>query len=312
ALRTSSGQIATHITSLYPNRDLGLLPDPYWWWISGSTIDGLITYFHATDDAQYNTLIANTIISQATSTNDFMTPHATGNDDQAWWALAAMSAAEYGIPSPAGAPTWLDLARNVFNEQKGRWDMSRCNGGIKWKIKEGDDGWHYKSTISNGLFFQLAARIARFANDADAQSWAEKAYDWTVSVGLIGENFNVYDGTDDAKETGCVDVNHNMWSYNVGVFLYGSAVMADITKDLKWVDRTKGLLSSINRNFVKDGALFEQICEGANNCNIDQESFKGPLARWMGASATIMPDVTPDIQITVGAAAMAVGKIWNG
>ncbi|KAF2110919.1 glycoside hydrolase, partial [Lophiotrema nucula] len=279
-----------------------------YWWISGSTLDGLATYFHTTGDAQYNTLVANTLLSQATGANDFMMPDATGNDDQAWWALAAMSAAEYGIPSPAGAPSWLVLAQNVFNEQKGRWNTAKCNGGLKWKINAGDAGYTYRSTISNGLFFQLAARLARFTGDADTLSWAEKAYDWSTSVGLIDGDFNVYDGTDDSKgDNGCADVNHDQWSYNTGVFLYGSAVMAAKTGDAKWTTRAQGFLGSIKRNFVNNGNLFESKCEGANGsigtCNTDQQSFKGAVARWMGATATILPQMAPDVQIVIGSAA---------
>ncbi|KAF2730907.1 glycoside hydrolase, partial [Polyplosphaeria fusca] len=288
ALKTSAARVAAHIKSLYQNPNLAMLPPPSWWWISGSTVDGMITYAHVTGDTQYNALMASTILSQATSTNDFMTPDATGNDDQAWWALAALSAAEYGVPNPGG-PSFLSLAQNVFNEQKGRWDSARCNGGIKWKIQPNDGGYHYKSTISNGLFFQLAARLARFTGSADARAWAEKAYDWTAGVGLIDGQFNVYDGTDDAKGSGCVDVNHDQWSYNAAVFLYGAAVMADVTGDAKWMSRTKGLFQGINRVFVKDGAFWEQKCEGAGSCNTDQQSFKGPLARWMGATATLRP-----------------------
>lgn len=59
-----------------------------------------------------------------------MMPQAEGNDDQGWWALAAMTAAEYGFPSPAGAPSWLSLAQNVMGAFQSRWDMTRCNGGM--------------------------------------------------------------------------------------------------------------------------------------------------------------------------------------
>ncbi|KAF2469144.1 glycoside hydrolase [Lindgomyces ingoldianus] len=311
SIKSSASTIASSIVSMYPNKALALLSPPSWWWQSGLTLDGLTTYYHTTGDAQYNDLIARTLQSQATGSNDFMTPDATGNDDQAWWALAAMSAAEYGIPSPAGSPSFLAIAQNVFNEQKSRWDNARCNGGMKWKINPSDDGYHYKSTISNGLFFQLAARIARFTGDADAASWASKSYDWVVSVGLIDGSYNVFDGTDDAKGTGCVDVNHDLWSYNTGVFLYGAAVMADKTGDAKWSDRAKGFLGAAEKSFVRNGGLFEQKCEGDGSCNTDQKSFKAALARWMGASATLLPELAGDVQKIIGQAARAVSGGWT-
>ncbi|KAF2644647.1 glycoside hydrolase [Massarina eburnea CBS 473.64] len=295
SLITSAHQMAASLKSTYPTPSLAILPQPYWWWESGSTMDALLNYGIATGDQQYRSLLANTILNQATANNDFMTIDATGNDDQAWWALAALTAAESGVPVAAGTVSWLALAQNVFNEQKGRYDTSTCGGGLKWKINvgNGEDGWHYKSTISNGLFFQLAARLAKLTNDADALAWAEKAYDWVAGVGLIDEEFNVYDGTDDTK--GCVDVQTDQWSYNTGVFLYGAAAMAAHTSDEKWITRTQGLVSAAERNFVKDGALFEAKCEGDGTCNLDQVSFKGTLARWMGAAAEVLPDVKDKI-----------------
>ncbi|KAF2247343.1 glycoside hydrolase family 76 protein [Trematosphaeria pertusa] len=306
--------MAQAVKAVYPNQNLALLPQPYWWWESGSTVDALLTYAEATGDKQYETLLSSTIMNQATGTNDFMTPDATGNDDQAWWALAALTAAENDVPVPSGGVPWLTLAQNVFNQQKARWDTTRCNGGMKWKINVGDgtDGYHYKSSIANGLFFQLAARLAKLSNDADALSWAEKAYDWVTSVGLIDGEFNVFDGTDDAKgENGCVDVNHDQWSYNVGVFLHGSAVLAAHTSDAKWLDRTKGFVASTQRTFVRDGALFEEKCEGDGSCNTDQVSFKGTLARWLGGTAVVLPELKVQIANLMGANAAKVQGGWS-
>ena len=66
-------------------------------------------------------------------------------------------------------------------------------------------------------------------------------------VGLIDNNYNVYDGTDDTK--GCTSVDHDQWSYNVGIYLYGSAVMQALTNDPKWVTRTNGQLAATGTFF---------------------------------------------------------------
>ncbi|KAF1846365.1 glycoside hydrolase family 76 protein [Cucurbitaria berberidis CBS 394.84] len=308
SLLTSAAKFAASLKSTYPNPSIALLPRPFWWWQSGIAIDALLTYSQTTGDKQYYALLQNTIISQKTGTNDFMTRDAEGNDDQAWWALAALSAAENGVPN-VGNVTWLDLARNVYNEQKARYDPSTCGGGIRWKVLEGNgkDGWHYKNSISNGLFFQLAARLARFTGDADAQAWAERVYDWVVSVKLIGENFEVYDGTDDTNGT-CTELNRDQWSYNNGVFLHGSAVMAALTKNAKWLDRTNGFIASAKRTFTQNGTLFEQKCEASATCNTDQVSFKGILARWLGASALILPELRADIADVISGTVTAVQR----
>jgi len=312
SIKSTTSTIAKSIVSLYPPNS-GLLPSPYWWWESGSTLDSLLSYYHTTGDATYNSFVSSSILSQISSTNDFMMPNVcSGNDDQAWWALTAMSAAEYGIATPTGSPTWLSLAQNVFNDLKGRWDTTRCNGGMKWKIDPSADGYHYKNTIANGLFFQLAARLGRFTGNSDYLSWAEKAYDWTVSVGLIDSNYNVYDGTDDAKGTGCVDVDHDEWSYNIGVFMYGAAIMADKTGNGKWNDRVNGFVSSTQRNFLNNGVLFEKQCEGQGNCNTDQASFKAYLARWMGMTAILSPSTANAVENILGASASFVATSFAG
>ncbi|EHL01203.1 putative mannan endo-1,6-alpha-mannosidase [Glarea lozoyensis 74030] len=54
-----------------------------------------------------------------------------GNDDQAFWGMTAMLAAEYNFPAPADpkAPSWLSLAQAVFNTQAVRPDKE-CGGGL--------------------------------------------------------------------------------------------------------------------------------------------------------------------------------------
>ncbi|CAG5163939.1 uncharacterized protein ALTATR162_LOCUS6581 [Alternaria atra] len=313
ALLTSSSALAASLKSSFPNQGPALLPQPYWWWQSGTAVEALLNYGSTTGDWQYEEMLKNTIITQATVTNDFMTIDATGNDDQAWWALAALTAAENKVPQLGGI-AWVDLARNVFNEQRQRYQdgANTCGGGLRWKIdyEGGNNGWHYKNAITNGLFFQLGARLGHLTNDTEMLTWAEKTYAWSTKVGLVDQDFNVYDGTD--EENGCSDLNHNQWSYNVGVYLYGSAVMAVHTKDDKWVNRTRGFIASAKRTFTSPdtGALFESKCEGKDiddgGCDTDQVSFKGLLARWLGATAVILPEVQEDVEKIINAAAIAV------
>ena len=45
-----------------------------------------------------------------------------GNDDQAFWAFAAMRAAELKFPNPpSNYPSWLAMAQGVFNQQVQRY-----------------------------------------------------------------------------------------------------------------------------------------------------------------------------------------------
>jgi mannan endo-1,6-alpha-mannosidase len=274
-------------------------------------LGGMVEYWHYSGDATYNDVVARGLLSQAGPGNDFMGPLTDGNDDQGWFALAAMSAAEYGFPQPAGSPAWLDLAKNVHNEFASRWDMSRCNGGMKWKIQPGADGWHYKSSIANGVFFQLSARLARQTKDPKYLDWASKSFDWMQSVGLIDKNYNVFDGTDDAKGAGCPDVNHDQWSYNVGIFLYGSAVLQAHTNDQKWIDRTNGLLRATSF-FVENNIMYETRCEKDGSCNVDQQSFKAYLARWLAGTAAILPSTQATIWPLISASANGAAMACSG
>jgi predicted alpha-1,6-mannanase (GH76 family) len=172
-----------------------------------------------------------------------------GNDDQAFWALAVLSALEYDFPPPPGQSSdiWLDLAVAVFNTQVPRWDTEACAGGLKWQIFESNKGYNYKNSISNGAFLQIAARLARYTGNQTYVDWAERSWEWMSRIGLIGENYQVFDGSDDLLN--CSELNHIQWSYNSAVLLYGAASMANLTNEAVWQSRTEGLLTSTLNTF---------------------------------------------------------------
>jgi len=90
-----------------------------------------------TGDTTYNDEVSQAISFQAGPNGDFMPANQTkdeGNDDQVFWAFAAMTAAELGFPNPTSGPSWLSMAQAVFNEQIARWDTSTCGGGLRWQI----------------------------------------------------------------------------------------------------------------------------------------------------------------------------------
>lgn len=84
------------------------------------------------------------------------------------WGLAAMAAAECGLPQSSASAgnntSWITLATNVFNTQAVRWDTETCGGGLRWQIFTFNRGYDYTNTLANGLFFQLAARLARYVS----------------------------------------------------------------------------------------------------------------------------------------------------
>ena len=186
----------------------------------------MVDYWAYTGDSQYNDLVQSALTGQTGRDNDYMPTNQTkdiGNFEQGLWALAAMNAAEGGFPSSSSSTSWLDLAKNVFDEQVRRWDTETCKGGLRWQIFTFNQGYEYKNSESNGPFFQLAARLAAFTGNSTYTDWAGKAYDWTKSVGLISDDFRVYDGTFTTEN--CSSINKLEWSFVSACFMYGSAVM---------------------------------------------------------------------------------------
>ena len=205
----------------------GNLPQPYYWWETGAMFGALIDYWHYTGDSTYNDVVTEGMLFQVGPNADYMTPNQTkteGNDDQGFWGLSAMSAAENKFPDPpAGKPQWLALAQAVFNSQAIRWDNQFCNGGLRWQIFTFNTGYDYKNTISNGAFFNLAARLAVYTGNQTYADWAEKTYDWVAAVGLMSPQYHFYDGAHTTLN--CTDINKIEWTYNAGIYLLGASAM---------------------------------------------------------------------------------------
>ena len=144
-----------------------------------------------------------------------LTGESQGLDDQVFWAFSAMDAAEAGFPNPpSDQPQWLALGQAGFNFQVTLWDTSTCGGGFRWQVYSFDIGYNLKNTISNGGFFQLAARLARYTKNATYSDWADKVND--SSQQLVG-----WLETDDCRHgTGWLAVNcsrHRVTSTRFGI-----------------------------------------------------------------------------------------------
>lgn len=149
-----------------------------------------------------------------------------GNDDQVFWAFAALTAAELKFPEPEGkdAPSWLSLAQAVFNDQAARWDTTTCGGGLRWQLYQYQAGYTIKNAISNGGFFQLAARLAYYTNNQTYADWAVKMWDWSTTTPLLNTtDWTIADIATTASN--CSDSSPLRWTYNYGTYLMGAAYM---------------------------------------------------------------------------------------
>ncbi|KAJ5894951.1 Six-hairpin glycosidase [Penicillium taxi] len=313
AAKAVATNMMTYYTGMNPGDNPGNLPDPYYWWEAGAMFNSLIDYWYFTGDDTWNNITTQGLLWQAGPNAAFMPNNQTkteGNDDQAFWGFAAMSAAERNFPNPPSSqPQWLEMAQATFNTQAARWDTSTCGGGLRWQIFTWNNGYTYKNTISTGGFFNLAARLARYTGNNTYTEWAEKAWDWTYDVGFMTPEYHFWDGASDLSN--CTDMNKIEWTYNTGVFLLGAANMWNVTEDPKWKDRITKTLKAADIFFEKD-VLLERACETVNTCMVDQRSFKGYLARWMAATTQVAPFTYDLIMPKLKASASAAAKSCSG
>ncbi|KAF3006480.1 hypothetical protein E8E13_004013 [Curvularia kusanoi] len=304
--------------------NIGIWPQPHYWWEGGAAWGGLIEYTQFSGDDSHVKTLQQALTSNYGPNNDFILSYRrsqTGNDDQAFWALAVMSALECQFPDVESAPAdYLEVAVNSFNNIMGRWDTTTCDGGLKWQIyPENAYGYNYKNSISNGCAFALGARLARYTGNQTYADWAVKIYDWTKSVGLITDKYEVFDGVDD--KTNCAKVaDQTQWTYNNAMFLHGSAFMYDITNGASlWKDRVSGFLSHAETLFFspvdQDNIMYEWACETGEtgrHCNLDQQSFKAYLARFMAKTAAVAPFTKDTITKYLKASAVGAAKSCSG
>ncbi|KAK4177041.1 glycosyl hydrolase family 76-domain-containing protein [Triangularia setosa] len=297
-----------------PGGTPGLLPQPYYWWEAGALMGALIDYWYYTGDNRWNALTSEGLLFQTGPNNDYMPPNQTvteGNDDQGFWGMAVMTAAEYNFDNPPpDKPGWLSLAQAVFNTQAARWDAKDCGGGLRWQIFTWNNGYDYKNSISQACFFNLAARLALYTGNQSYADWADKTWDWMVATNLIhSEYYYVYDGT---HTNNCSEITPYQWTYNAGAFLLGAAALYNYTTgpvQSVWRDRVDGLLNGtlvFFRGPNKD-IMTEVACEPVDLCDLDQQSFKAYLSRWMAATTKWAPwtysRIKPLLQSSAKAAA---------
>ncbi|RKF63358.1 Mannan endo-1,6-alpha-mannosidase DCW1 [Erysiphe neolycopersici] len=323
SIKNAAGTLAYGMMGYYTgnitNTDstIAVLPPPYYWWESGAMWGAMLDYQHYTGDPSYAQVIGQALFSQRGPKNDLMVPlHVKdeGNDDQAFWGFATMSAAEKNFSSTSPDLTWIDLTQNLWNTQVNRWDVSSCGGGLRWQIFDFNKGYNYKNAVSNSAFFQLSARLARFTGNQTYTDWANKSYDWMVQMGLVDPNYRVFDGLD---VNNCQSIDHNEWTYNNAIIMYGAAVMYNHTNASPvWVERVKGFLHAATSFFgppeVFPKVMFEPICEPQSSCNTDQQSFKAYLSRFLWASTLMSPSITEEVTSLLTPSAQGAAKSCSG
>src|SRR5699024_1540972 len=112
--------------------------------------------------------------------------------------------------------------------------------------------------------------------------------------------------------TKCQERTEIEWSYNIGIFIHGAAVMYNTTEDDAWKQKLDGLLEHASGKFFNDSVAVEQQCERFRNCNIDQRSFKGYLLRWLASTAQLAPHTAETILPLLRASGEAAAAACDG
>ncbi|KAM0252204.1 hypothetical protein ACHAP5_001187 [Fusarium lateritium] len=285
-------------TSSVP-KDLGDLEEPYYWWVAGALWGVMLDYYHLTGDYSYNDEVIKALLNPTNlgaGHNYMPAEHSDeeGNDDLFFWGSAVLTAAERNFPQPKKhLPSWLDIGINVFEQLVSRWDTKACGGGLYWQILASNpNGMTYKNSVSNGGFFQLAARLARITGEQKYLDWANKIWDWSWQIKFINnDTYRVYDGASIKDQ--CQTVTPHAFSYTQGIYLYGAAVLANHTQKPEWIDRSQKLLAGTDIYFThmsnSTNVMYESACETVMTCNADMSTFKGYLARFMYLSIQMQP-----------------------
>lgn len=294
---------------------IGMFSDPYYWWEAGGAWGSMLDYWFYMENDTYNDIVKQALVYQTGDNRDYIPLNQStteGNDDQAFWGLAVMAAAERNFSNPsAEEPQWLYLAQAVFNTMALRWDADSCGGGLRWQIFTWNSGYDYKNSVSNGALFHLAARLARYTGNDTYVDWAEKVFDWMKGVGLIteGQWSFVYDGA--SIENNCSDVIKLQWTYNQGLLMAGSAYLYNMTGSETWHTRTKEFWNS-SVVFFNNSILYEAACQASYTCNTDQRSFKAYFSRFMGLTAQLVPELSSHIISYLRASAEGAAKSCTG
>lgn len=174
-----------------------------------------------------------------------------------------------------------------------------------------------KNTISNGCFFQLGARLARYTGNDTYAYWANLTYNWLVSSPLIGPDYSVYDSigfTDTSCDTTAGQIQ---WTYNIGTMIAGCAFMYNYTNGSSiWAERLNGYLNHTQVVFFPaeygGDTMVEYACEPADTCNTDQRSFKAYLSRWLAVTTQLAPFTTAQIMPWIQGSAEDAARICTG
>lgn len=227
-----------------------------------------------------------------------------------------MSAAENGFPGDVAGTPYITAAENIFSQQVALWSSSSfaCGGGLRELIQDNNQSlYSLKDTLSTGLFFQLAARLAIQTHNNTYTNWAQSAWNWATSIGLVNTNiWTVYNTLNAADNCSLSTLDQTQWSAASATFLYGSSLMFNLTISQFWVNAVQGFLKTVNTTFFQQAGtnmLSEPTCNAG--CSSMQQAYLALTARWVAATGNTAPFATAGIQSLLQGSANGIAGNCN-
>lgn len=280
--------------------NVGMFSQPYYWWQAGEVFGGWVDYYHFCQEGNetFHDILYEAMIHQAGPNYDYMPGNQSlteGNDDQGVWGLTLLQAAERNFTDDKDH-SWLSMAQSIYNQMHSRWDDTSCGGGLRWQIFTWNSGYNYKNSISNGCYFNIAARLYRFTEDDRYLDTAKQIWDWMWDVGFMDDKnkdgFVIYDGAND--DNNCTDLTIHKWSYIYAVWLSGCAYLYNSTEDEMWKNKMDEILDASDY-FFNNSILTEMTCAPSKLCNNDQRTFRALMARALSKVVTMVPETYDNI-----------------
>jgi predicted alpha-1,6-mannanase (GH76 family) len=182
------------------------------WWNSANALTTTVNFTLLSQDPTYLGLIHHAFDSRddsASISTNFV-------DDEGWWALAWIGAAELDASDSERSGRELARAAYIFRDMERYWD-STYGGGVWWQKSPKS----YKNAVANELFMTVAAKLYKHTKNPIYLSEARNEYRWFFEQSrLYDRGHLIVDGIKDGTCGNPVPtVNRSTWTYNQGVIL---------------------------------------------------------------------------------------------
>ena len=91
----------------------------------------------------------------------------------------------------------------------------------------------------------------------------------------------------------CVNNQHTEWTYNQGVVLGGLGLLYEFSGNATLLTVATDLVDATTTTLVYSSGILEESCEELDDCDSDQQQFKGIYVRYLMYLQPFLEDATP-------------------